>query len=159
MSKRISDYFTKSAKKVKVSEADDEQTTLSQPTNDEPSAPPDPTDDEPCCSTSSEPAVKQWKKRDFQQKWLTDHRYKSWLLYDESKHVMRCSLCISTGKTNPFVTGCCNYRTSTLNRHMSSVDHTNAVVDKVEQSQFKKKVQTAWGQKKQAIISAMRTVY
>ena len=46
------------------------------------------------------------KKRDLQRKWLDDSRFKNWLTYDDEKNVMQCRSCISTGKRNPFVTGC-----------------------------------------------------
>ncbi|KAH3701618.1 hypothetical protein DPMN_076608 [Dreissena polymorpha] len=50
---------------------------------------------------------------------------------------MKCTLCVSTGKLNTFVSGFLNFRRSTLDRHMASADHVNSLTDKKEQSRMK----------------------
>ena len=81
--------------------------------------------------------------RKFQQQWSTDTKYKEWLQYDANKQHMTWSFCIKTNKKNPFTTGCTNFRTSTLKRHMSSSDHVNAMIDSFEQLNFRRTVETA----------------
>ncbi|XP_060586448.1 uncharacterized protein LOC132742139, partial [Ruditapes philippinarum] len=54
---------------------------------------------------------------------------------------------------------CVNYRTSTLERHMSSSDHQNALIDQRGQSVFQASFKSAFDKKKSSIISALRTVY
>ena len=49
---------------------------------------------------------------------------------------MLCSLCMKSGKTNPFTKGCINYRTSTLTRHVDSGEHQQALRDSVWQENF-----------------------
>ena len=80
--------------------------------------------------------------RKFQQQWSTDTKYKEWLQYDANKQHMTCSFCIKTNKKYPFTTGCTNFRTSTLTRHMSLSDHVNAMIDSVEQLNFRRTVET-----------------
>lgn len=98
-------------------------------------------------------------RKPFQKTWLTDSKYKDWLLYDEKKNHMTCSFCIKSKRQNPFTVGCTNYRTSTLTRHMSSADHVNSMKDSVEQVNFRRTYETAFENKKSAIVSAMRCVY
>ena len=61
-------------------------------------------------------------KQNFQQSWLKKYK---WLKFDPPKG-MFCSLCQKSKKSNPFTTGCANYRTSTLVCHIESQDHQNA---------------------------------
>ena len=62
-------------------------------------------------------------------------------------------------KTNPFTTGCTNFRTSTLLRHQSLTDQSNALCEKEQQQTFRQAVKTAFDSKKQAIVSAMKSVH
>lgn len=81
--KRISEYFSakpEAAKKSKQSEADAPSTSFPSEISDDsqgPSAPP---------STKSKDN-KNLKKREFQKKWLSDERYKKWLLFDEQSNL------------------------------------------------------------------------
>lgn len=43
---------------------------------------------------------------------------------------MFCSLCVSASKSNVFVTGCSNFRTSNLERHVLHGDHKASVITK-----------------------------
>lgn len=142
--KRISDFFSPST--AKKSKSDDKEPQV----NKDPDPSTSQTDPGPSPST---------KKREFQSKWLKDERFKNWLIHDDNKSVMQCSLCLKMGKKNPFVTGCMNFRTSTLERHMSSSDHQNALTDQRSQSSFQASFKSAFDKKKNSVISALRTVY
>ena len=74
---------------------------------------------EPGKDQVSEPKAKV-AKRNFQDTWLKKYKY------DPLKG-MFCSCCQQSGKSNPFTSGCINYRTSTLVRHVESQDHRNAL--------------------------------
>ena len=64
------------------------------------------------------------KKRRFLPAWLEEFR---WLKEEDEK--MYCDICKSTGKTNPFTTGCSNFQKSALERHQNSKDHIMSVSD------------------------------
>ncbi|PVU99385.1 hypothetical protein BB559_000790 [Furculomyces boomerangus] len=60
-------------------------------------------------------------KRRFNLWWLKD---RSWLTYDQEKNVMRCTLCISSKRSNQFAReGSRNFKTSALVDHEKSNDH------------------------------------
>ena len=56
--------------------------------------------------------------------WLEEFR---WLKEEDEK--MYCDICKSTGKTNPFTTGCSNFQKSALERHQNSKDHIMSISD------------------------------
>lgn len=146
--KRISEYFAPTAATKKP------KTQVEPPPNTDNS--PQPSNE---LKTAPETSTNSDKKRGFQRIWLTNERFKSWLSYDEKENQMKCTLCLSTGKLNPFVSGCSNFRTSTLDRHMASADHVNSLTDKKEQSRMKAAVNSLYDKKKNSVICAMRTVY
>ena len=135
--KRISEYFggASAPKTPKFAEKPSFDTSTTQ--NESASA-----------STSGETQSVSAKKRDFQRKWLDDSRFKNWLTYDDEKNVMQCRSCISTGKRNPFVTGCQNFKTSTLDRHMSSADHLNSLLDRKQADQLNSTVHSLYDKKR-----------
>ena len=106
--KRLSEYFAANAasKKPKAQvEPPPNIDTSPQPSNESKTAPE---------SQSTDP-----KKNGFQRSWLANDRFISWLTYNEKQNHMKCSLChglkhfslspclcLSTGKSNPFVSGC-----------------------------------------------------
>lgn len=117
--KRISDFFqvTQPSKKARDDDKKEEESSEDKLDNEQ---------------STSQPR----EKRQFQVKWLTDDRFKNWLVYDEKNASMTCRICTKMSKKNPFTTGCTNFRTSTLIRHQTSADHTNAISDTSEQSNF-----------------------
>ena len=48
--------------------------------------------------------------------------------------------CVRSSKANPFTSGCINFRTSTLTRHVESQDHQNAVKEVHMASNFERAV-------------------
>lgn len=59
-------------------------------------------------------------KRKFNSNWT-----KIWLYLKDNK--MYCKECLKGGKTNSFTEGCITFRTSSINRHESTSDHTTCV--------------------------------
>ncbi|KAH3787823.1 hypothetical protein DPMN_165952 [Dreissena polymorpha] len=110
--KRISEYFAPTAATKKP------KTQVEPPPNNDNS--PQPSNE---LKTAPETSTDSDKKRGFQRIWLTNERFKSWLSYDKKENQMKCTLCVSTGKINPFVSGCSNFRTSTLDRHGKLLAH------------------------------------
>ena len=102
----------------------------------------------------SEPKAKV-AKRNFQDTWL--EKYK-WLKYDPPKG-MFFSCCQQSGKSNPFTSGCINYRTSTLVHHIESQDHRNALQEIEMAESFQEVVMNSVSSQEQAVVSGMRTVY
>ena len=66
-------------------------------------------------------------------------QYSSWLTYDDEKQHVFCSLCTKQKKDNALAQGTDNFRTSTLQQHLDSADHRNAV----QELAFLKDFQTA----------------
>ncbi|CAH3165870.1 unnamed protein product [Porites evermanni] len=95
-------------------------------------------------------------KRNFQDSWL--EKYK-WLKYDPPKdHSLTfCSCCQQSGKSNPFTTGCINYGTSTLVRHIESQDHRNALQEIEMTESFQEAVMNSVSSQEQAVEGGMRT--
>ena len=108
---------------------------------------------EPGKDQSSEPKAKV-AKRSFQDSWL--EKYK-WLKYDPPKG-MFCSCCQQSEKLNPFTSGCTNYRTSTLVRHIESQDHRNALQEDEMANSFQEAVINSISSQEQAVVSGMQTV-
>ena len=72
---------------------------------------------------------------------------------------MFCSCCQQSGKSNPFTSGCINYGTSTLVRHIESQDHRNALQEIEMAESFQEAVMNSVSSQEQAVVSGMRTVY
>ena len=94
-------------------------------------------------------------RRNFQSICL--EKYK-WLRYDNTKGML-CSICIESSKTNPFTSGCTNFRTSTLTRHIESQDHQNTLEEVHMASNFERAVVNSVDLQEKAVVSALRTVY
>lgn len=69
------------------------------------------------------------------------------------------SCCQQSGKSNPFTSGCINYRISTLVRHIESQDHRNALQEIEMAESFQEIVMNSVSSQEQAVVSGMRTVY
>lgn len=93
----------------------------------------------------------------FQPKWLT--LYNTWLRYDSHENRMFCELCKKSGLKNAMTEGTSNFRTSTLNRHVTSADHQRALIAPFEKTNLKKAVNKALTQEEEGIIVAMKTIY
>ena len=50
----------------------------------------------------------------------------SWIEFDESSQVMKCSVCLKTRQKNTFGSGCTNFQKNALTRHESTADHKAA---------------------------------
>ena len=80
----------------------------------------------PANNTVPDQNVKR-KKRTFQNKWKENRQ---WLKYDEMEGIMTCSVCISFPHSksnlknkNLFITGCSNFRVSSVVDHENSRGH------------------------------------
>ena len=78
-------------------------------------------------------------QRTFQQKWLTLY---PWLDYCENIG-MTCKICKSGGRNNVYVTGCKNYRVSSITEHSDTSDHHKAIKVPSLKSAFEKATQKA----------------
>ena len=82
-----------------------------------------------------------------------------WLSYDG--HKMICSLCKNHNKENTFTSGCTNFRTSTLERHVMCHDHQSSLKAEALAKDFTQAANAAV--KKSAsepgLVAAMRTVF
>lgn len=74
-------------------------------------------------------------KKTFQTSWLAKW---PWLRKDEKG--MKCKVCLDHKKANTFTgsSGCDNYRTSTLKRHVESSDHKDSLRAEALQKDFDK---------------------
>ena len=110
------------------------------PTENSESAASEPPEKRILLSTTAD-AEKQVQKnvlpRNFRQEWLSQFH---WLRFDDKTGNMHCDSCCRTGQDNPMVTGCTNFRTSTLTRHQESNAHTQAIEKLQLQKHFKKAV-------------------
>ena len=110
------------------------------PTENSESAASEPPEKRILLSTTAD-AEKQVQKhvlpRNFRQEWLSQFH---WLRFDDITGNMHCDSCCRTGQDNPMVTGCTNFRTSTLTRHQESNAHTQAIEKLQLQKHFKKAV-------------------
>ena len=94
-------------------------------------------------------------QRTFQQKWLTLY---PWLDYCENIG-MTCKICKSGGRNNVYVTGCKNYRVSSITEHSDTSDHRKAIKVPSLKSAFEKATQKALTDKEESIIVALKTLY
>ncbi len=105
---------------------------------------------------ASDAEKKKGKKRRFQKEWLQKY---SWLRFSPEKNAMFCSICSDRAVVNPFTTGCQNWRTSTLQRHVASAEHRQTVRDQTAEANMARILDKAMGENEKAILSAIKTVY
>ncbi len=155
---RISSFFNQNALVSGHSEADKQTET----NTDCASLSLDLAQDEnpPDSDQESRPASHKKPRRDrvFQKDWLVKF---PWLKFDSK--VMTCLTCMQSNLklSNPFSsdTGCINFRTSTLLRHEGSADHRRAVSCLKQKEYMSVAVSKAIGNKEEAVVKLMRTVY
>lgn len=92
--------------------------------------------------------------RNFNKDWLTKH---SWLEFKDGR--MFCGPCTKQKKVNVFTEGCTNFRTTTLDRHLASGDHRQAIKDMVASTTMHKMMKKQLDSNDNALIHAMRTIY
>ena len=114
-------------------------------------------------SQGDEPVEKK-RKHDFMQSWMStrpwlESRCRSETCGSDSKTYMFCSWCIASSKSNAFTNGCDNFRTSTLQRHVTSKDHIEAMQDINLREEMGEAAKTARDHKEDAIIRAMQAAY
>lgn len=103
----------------------------------------------------SEPPCKR-RKHDFMESWS---KSRPWLRFDSEKNVMYCDWCLHSKKKNTFTTGCRNFRTSTLDRHVSLPCHKEAVQDISLRKEFQSSHKTAVDRKTESLTSSLHCVY
>jgi len=105
------------------------------------------------CEPFVEPKAKA-VRRNFHSTWLEKFK---WLRYDNTRGML-CSIRIEPCKANPFTSGCINFRTLTLTRHVESQDHQNALEEVHIASNFERAVVNSTAFQEKAMVSALRTV-
>lgn len=100
----------------------------------------------------NQPAKKAAKS--FCQSWLQEFK---WLEYAEGQ--MKCKVCREAKKSSPMVSGCTNFRKSTLTRHLESTEHKQATQEKLLRRNFQQSYEQALTTNDEAILTAMKTVY
>lgn len=148
--KRITDFFRKSGggadQASSVVDAQSESTDISTPKTHE---------NEPIDSDIGPGPSKKKKLSNFQNSWKKDW---PWLDTNE-KGEMLCKYCIENKVSNSFTTGCTNFRTSTLARHVTTTDHKLSVVARSQGKSLEKTVKNVISQQEAAVTSAVDTVY
>ena len=91
-------------------------------------------------------------QKDWQLKW-------PWIDYKEDQGAMWCKLCVAHKKKNTMTEGSTNFRTTTIERHIKSVDHQRAVQDDVSSKSMAKTLTSNVDRNDAAIIHALKTVY
>lgn len=109
-----------------------------------------------CRASNKLVSAKESKTRAYVRSWENSHK---WLLYKPDKNLMFCSLCLNHGKVNSFTTGTNNFKTTTIERHVQSRLHQNAVQEKKGKQDMKKTLTAAQSSKEQSVIKALQTVY
>ena len=104
-------WLKSSSEKQKQSQAEDDRESTSS-----------------CSATSStvtcdDNPPKKKKVRAYNSVWEKEF---SWLEFDESSQVMKCSVCLKTRQKNTFVSGCTNFQKNALTRHESTAYHKAA---------------------------------
>lgn len=87
-------------------------------------------------STASEPGTDPPKKKQkfehlFQEKWL-----EKWPFLRKTDKGMLCQTCVDQKKRNALTEGCINYRTSTIERHLATQDHQDALKEEAMRNNF-----------------------
>ena len=73
---------------------------------------------------------------------------------------MTCQMCLDSKKvTNVFTTATCNFRTSTITRHVNSTDHKELLNAPVYAAQFEKSINKALSKEEKGVSVAVKTVY
>ena len=72
---------------------------------------------------------------------------------------MYCSYCIDTKKSNVFTCGCGEFLKDYVVKHSSSVDHRQALQERMLRRSMQSSVVMAHKKDKAAVLSAMRTAY
>lgn len=76
----------------------------------------------------SQAAYEEKRQRKFQQAWLLNPEFKSWLRYDEASDLMFCKCCEKHGqKDQTFVKGCGSHRVDNLQKHAASRLHVKVM--------------------------------
>ena len=103
---------------------------------------------------------KKKKTSTFMKSWLDRFH---WLRYDKPKNLMFCTICEQTGKSgDKLVTGCKNFKTSTLIRHSRNGSHQLALKQQDIQSSHQSipsLVESQWDMKQAACEAALASVY
>ena len=89
----------------------------------------------------------------FQEKWRAKW---AWLVKNDDGIGMTCEICSKCDKSNSFTTGCKNYRTSTIERHVITHDHQEAVKAQTMQRGF---LQASLGNSPNCTICHRQSVY
>lgn len=91
----------------------------------------------------------------FQLNWKVDF---PWVFLSEDGK-MFCRFCIDTKKANVFTTGCGEFMKDYLKKHNTSVDHKQALQERVMRKTMQTSIVKAHSKDKATILSAMRTAY
>ncbi|XP_070576346.1 uncharacterized protein C17orf113-like [Ptychodera flava] len=156
--KRITSFFTSPTRSLSTDrDRNDDQTPSVAQGDDSHSTRSD-------CDTHCDPPESKKKKtteRKFQESWRNNEKCSNWFEYNSEKKHMHCKICRETGKQNTFTeqSGCENFRTSTLDRHMRGSDHLQAIEEVALRRSFDTAVNRALSENDQGIISAMQSVY
>lgn len=118
---------------------------FNRPLNENQSSPPD-----------DEPQAKKTKKESFQQKWLRKHQ---WLRFDDDNNSMFCEPCRKLKFNNAMAFGTTNFKTTTLERHITSSDHKAAIMNSQSKAQFAQAAANVDKKENCAITSVMKVVY
>ena len=96
--------------------------------------------------------------RKYRSEWETHPTY-HWLVYNADEDKMRCTICVKTKKGGSFAEGSDNFQKSALDRHITSKEHKDAVIELAQSGQM---TTIAWkliAERDKSIISAIKTVY
>ena len=102
------------------------------------------------------------RSKSFQVSWLSDPKYKSWLMYDEQQGSMKCRFCLASKFNNNFTRGCKDLQKSALNRHMNATfcrDHARAIQDHEQRKATVVAADRATTIQDAAVEKALRCVY
>ena len=101
---------------------------------------------------------KRPKRRAFPLSWKV--QFESWMRYNEGLNLMVCTLCEKHDKRSPWVTGTDNFRMKTVNKHLNSSEHKEAMATEAPGQQALPATFTAARlRRNKAILAAFRTVY
>jgi len=95
------------------------------------------------------------KNATFQTKWKVDYL---WVFLGEDSK-MHCQICMDTNKSNVFTSGCGNFLKDCVVKHSTSIDHWQALQERMLWRSMKASVVMAHKKDKAAVLSAMRMAY
>ena len=101
-------------------------------------------------------ASDQTEIRYFQEKWVDTW---PWLHYDKEKDIMFCELCREAGCANTLAIGTNNFRTSTLTRHVSHLDHKRVIAAPKEKTHMDAAMSKAQSKAEAGVTIAMKAVF